>query len=72
MAFAQTIVDNVQNDMTLAREEVFGPVLNVMRMDNLEDAIAQANKSSFGNGAAKYSSTIWCGGARVQCHRERG
>jgi malonate-semialdehyde dehydrogenase (acetylating)/methylmalonate-semialdehyde dehydrogenase len=52
-----TIVDNVQNDMTLAREEVFGPVLNVMRMDNLEDAIAQANKSSFGNGASIFTNS---------------
>ena len=52
-----TIVDNVQNNMTLAREEVFGPVLNVMRMDNLDDAIAQANKSSFGNGASIFTNS---------------
>src|SRR5580698_3132722 len=52
-----TIVDNVQNNMTLAREEVFGPVLNVMRMDSLEDAIAQANKSSFGNGASIFTNS---------------
>lgn len=52
-----TIVDNVQNGMTLAREEVFGPVLNVMRMDNLEAAIAQANKSSFGNGASIFTNS---------------
>jgi hypothetical protein len=29
-----TIVDQVQNEMALAREEVFGPVLNVMRMED--------------------------------------
>jgi acyl-CoA reductase-like NAD-dependent aldehyde dehydrogenase len=29
-----TIVDQVQNEMSLAREEVFGPVLNVMRMED--------------------------------------
>jgi malonate-semialdehyde dehydrogenase (acetylating) / methylmalonate-semialdehyde dehydrogenase len=52
-----TIVDNVQNNMTLAREEVFGPVLNVMRMDNLDAAIAQANKSSFGNGASIFTNS---------------
>src|SRR5687768_3310296 len=34
-----TIVDSVQQNMTLAREEVFGPVLNVMRMDDLDRAI---------------------------------
>ena len=50
-----TIVDGVQNNMTLAREEVFGPVLNVMRLDDLDAAIEQANKSAFGNGAAIFT-----------------
>jgi malonate-semialdehyde dehydrogenase (acetylating) / methylmalonate-semialdehyde dehydrogenase len=36
---------------------VFGPVLNVMRMDDLAGAIAQANKSSFGNGAAIFTNS---------------
>jgi malonate-semialdehyde dehydrogenase (acetylating)/methylmalonate-semialdehyde dehydrogenase len=52
-----TIVDGVQANMTLAREEVFGPVLNVMRMDDLDAAIAQANASAFGNGAAIFTSS---------------
>ena len=52
-----TIVDGVQANMTLAREEVFGPVLNVMRMDDLDDAIAQANASAFGNGAAIFTAS---------------
>ncbi len=50
-----TIVDGVHSNMTLAREEVFGPVLNVMRMDDLDAAIEQANKSAFGNGAAIFT-----------------
>ena len=50
-----TIVDGVRENMTLAREEVFGPVLNVMRMDDLDHAIEQANKSAFGNGAAIFT-----------------
>ncbi|HVU32698.1 MAG TPA: CoA-acylating methylmalonate-semialdehyde dehydrogenase [Opitutaceae bacterium] len=50
-----TIVDGVRNDMTLAREEVFGPVLNVMRMDDLDAAIEQASRSAFGNGAAIFT-----------------
>lgn len=50
-----TIVDGVQANMTLAREEVFSPVLNVMRMDDLDAAIAQANASAFGNGAAIFT-----------------
>ncbi len=50
-----TIVDRVAAEMTIAREEVFGPVLNVMRMDDLDQAIAQANASAFGNGAAIFT-----------------
>src|SRR6266446_421902 len=50
-----TIVDQVRDEMTLAREEVFGPVLNVMRMDDLDHAIEAANKSAFGNGAAIFT-----------------
>lgn len=52
-----TIVDGVRENMTLAREEVFGPVLNVMRMDDLGAAIDQANRSSFGNGAAIFTNS---------------
>lgn len=62
-----TIVDDVQATMTLAREEVFGPVLNVMRMDDLDAAIAQANASSFGNGAAIFTNSG--GAAREFKHR---
>ncbi|HYC69948.1 MAG TPA: CoA-acylating methylmalonate-semialdehyde dehydrogenase [Opitutaceae bacterium] len=50
-----TVVDQVRPEMTIAREEVFGPVLNVMRMDDLDAAIEQANRSAFGNGAAIFT-----------------
>jgi malonate-semialdehyde dehydrogenase (acetylating) / methylmalonate-semialdehyde dehydrogenase len=62
-----TIVDNVVADMTLAREEVFGPVLNVMRMADLDQAIEAANRSSFGNGAAIFTRSG--GAAREFKHR---
>src|SRR4051794_26659181 len=52
-----TVVDGIRDEMTLAREEVFGPVLNVMRMDDLDAAIAIANKSSYGNGAAIFTNS---------------
>jgi malonate-semialdehyde dehydrogenase (acetylating)/methylmalonate-semialdehyde dehydrogenase len=52
-----TIVDGVQPGMTLAREEVFGPVLNVMRMDGLDAAIEAANRSAYGNGAAIFTNS---------------
>lgn len=52
-----TVIEDVQPDMSLAREEVFGPVLNVMHLDNLEDAIALANKSAYGNGASIFTNS---------------
>ncbi|MFL6583572.1 MAG: CoA-acylating methylmalonate-semialdehyde dehydrogenase [Chthoniobacterales bacterium] len=52
-----TIVDHVEPRMTIAREEVFGPVLNVMRMDDLEAAIDFANRSAYGNGASIFTSS---------------
>jgi len=51
------IVDHVQNEMAIAREEVFGPVLNVMRMEDLDHAIEVANKSAYGNGAAIFTNS---------------
>ena len=54
---APTIVDQVRDGMTIAREEIFGPVLNVMRMDDLDHAIEAANKSAYGNGAAIFTNS---------------
>lgn len=50
-----TILDQVQPGSTLAREEVFGPVLNVMHMEDLDAAIALANSSPYGNGASIFT-----------------
>ncbi|MDQ2867208.1 MAG: CoA-acylating methylmalonate-semialdehyde dehydrogenase [Verrucomicrobiota bacterium] len=52
-----TIVDQVAEKMTIAREEIFGPVLNVMRMDDLDRAIEMANRSAYGNGAAIFTNS---------------
>jgi malonate-semialdehyde dehydrogenase (acetylating)/methylmalonate-semialdehyde dehydrogenase len=52
-----TVVDHVRDSMTIANEEVFGPVLNVMRMDDLDQAIEAANRSSYGNGASIFTSS---------------
>jgi len=62
-----TVVDHVAAGMTLAREEVFGPVLNVMRMDDLDQAIELANASAYGNGASIFTSSG--GAAREFKHR---
>jgi malonate-semialdehyde dehydrogenase (acetylating) / methylmalonate-semialdehyde dehydrogenase len=50
-----TVLDEVQSEMTVAREEIFGPVLNVMRADDLENAIETINSSPYGNGASIFT-----------------
>jgi aldehyde dehydrogenase (NAD+) len=43
-----TVFVNVSNDMTIAREEIFGPVLSVIAYDSEDDAIRIANDSNYG------------------------
>lgn len=50
-----TIFDRVAPQMQIAHDEIFGPVLSVMRVDTLDDAIAQANRSNYGNGAVIFT-----------------
>jgi malonate-semialdehyde dehydrogenase (acetylating) / methylmalonate-semialdehyde dehydrogenase len=50
-----TLLDNVTTDMDVYRDEVFGPVLNVMRVDDLDDAIDLINKNNFANGTAIFT-----------------
>ncbi len=50
-----TLIDKVETNMTIHNEEVFGPVLNVMRFDDLDTAIETANQCAFGNGCCIYT-----------------
>jgi malonate-semialdehyde dehydrogenase (acetylating)/methylmalonate-semialdehyde dehydrogenase len=50
-----TVLDGVQPGMTVMREEIFGPVLNVMRLQDLDAAIEMANRSAYGNGACIFT-----------------
>lgn len=50
-----TVLDHVRPEMITMKEEVFGPVLNVVRMDDLDAAIDLANSSPYGNGAAIFT-----------------
>jgi malonate-semialdehyde dehydrogenase (acetylating) / methylmalonate-semialdehyde dehydrogenase len=50
-----TILDEVQSEMTVAKEEIFGPVLNVMRFEDLDSAIQLANRSPYGNGGSIFT-----------------
>ena len=43
-----TVFSNVTNDMTIAREEIFGPVLSILKYDSEEHAIEMANDTEYG------------------------
>lgn len=51
-----TIFENVTPDMTIAREEIFGPVASVMRAKDIDEAISWINKSNYGNAASIFTS----------------
>ncbi len=51
-----TIFDNVKPEMTIAREEIFGPVLSVIRVKDLGQAIELVNRSAFGNTTSIFTS----------------
>ncbi|MCB0492379.1 MAG: CoA-acylating methylmalonate-semialdehyde dehydrogenase [Cyclobacteriaceae bacterium] len=50
-----TIIDFVTPDMAIAKEEVFGPVLAIMRTKTLDEAIEIENRSTYGNAAAVFT-----------------
>ena len=50
-----TVIDYVKPEMAIAKEEVFGPVLSIMRTDTLDEAIAIENSSNYGNAAAVFT-----------------
>ncbi len=50
-----TVFDGVTNDMTIAREEIFGPVLSVLSFTDAADAVRQANQSVYGLQAALWT-----------------
>ena len=55
---APTVFDHVGNEMTIAREEIFGPVLSVIRFRTEEEALARANASSYGLQAAVWTTQL--------------
>jgi malonate-semialdehyde dehydrogenase (acetylating)/methylmalonate-semialdehyde dehydrogenase len=50
-----TILGGVEPEMELAREEIFGPVLSVIEVETLEEAIEAVNVSRFGNGVSIFT-----------------
>lgn len=50
-----TIFDHVRADMRIAKEEIFGPVLSVVRAKNLDEAVGIVNNSAYGNATAVFT-----------------
>lgn len=50
-----TVIDHVRPDMAIAKEEVFGPVLAIIRSPDLDAALAIENSSEYGNAASVFT-----------------
>lgn len=61
-----TVLDNVTPSMNVYNEEIFGPVLSVLRPDTIDDAIDMINANPYGNGTAIFTSS---GEAARRFHR---
>lgn len=53
-----TVFADVKDDMQIAREEIFGPVMSIIKFDNLEDVVRRANKTMYGLAAAVWTRDI--------------
>lgn len=53
-----TVFSNVTDDMKIAREEIFGPVMNVLRFDGEEEVIRRGNRTHYGLAAAVWTSDV--------------
>ncbi len=54
-----SLLDRVEPSMRVAREEIFGPVLSVIRADDLESALAIGRACPYGNGASIFTRSGW-------------
>src|SRR5699024_11610504 len=62
-----TLFDHVSTDMTIYREEIFGPVLSVLRVDTYDEALELVNANPYGNGTAIFTND---GGAASRFENE--
>ncbi len=53
-----TLFDGVKDDMAIAREEIFGPVMSVLTFKDTDDIVARANNTSFGLAAAVWTKDV--------------
>ena len=50
-----TVIDHVQSNMAIAKEEVFGPVISIMRTKTVDEALAIENANPYGNAASVFT-----------------
>ncbi|XP_015112061.1 aldehyde dehydrogenase, mitochondrial [Diachasma alloeum] len=55
---APTVFADVQDDMTIAREEIFGPVQQILKFSQIDEVIHRANKTDYGLAAAVFTKDI--------------
>lgn len=53
-----TVFADVTDDMTIAKEEIFGPVMSVMKFSTLDEVIERANNSEYGLGAGVVTNNV--------------
>jgi aldehyde dehydrogenase (NAD+) len=53
-----TVFVDVKDDMTIAKEEIFGPVMSIIKFDSLEEVIDRANRTAYGLAAAVWTKDI--------------
>ena len=50
-----TVIDHVKPEMSVAREEIFGPVISIMRTNTVDEALAIENANPYGNAASVFT-----------------
>lgn len=73
-----TLFDNVTDDMRIAREEIFGPVMSVLKFKNVDEIIRRSNDTNFGLAAAvwtrdvakahRYAAKVRAGTVWINCY----
>lgn len=53
-----TVFSDVTDDMTIAKEEIFGPVMSIMKFKDIDEVIRRANASQYGLGAGVVTKSI--------------
>lgn len=64
-----TIFTGVTDEMTIAREEIFGPVLSIMKFDDLDEVIARSNATEYGLTGGIFTESMQTGNEFAKRHK---